>query len=285
MYNLTLKEDIESAIYEVRGVQVMLVSDVAKFYEVETKRINEVIKRNIDRFPQDFYFQLEKEEAKKIFLELHKELNNATSKKGKHFKYEPYVLTEQGIMMLSGLLKSDIAVQMSIRIIEAFVKMRHYISNNLSIQNELLISHENRISVLEKAFKKKKTNEENIFYKGQIYDAYSLIIDILDEASEEIIIIDNYIDKKLLDILSKIDKKIIIITNKYNNMDYEKYKKQYHNIKLLTTNNFHDRFIILDRDILYHCGASIKDLGKKCFAISLLQEKSIKNTLLKEIKI
>ncbi len=285
MYNLTLKEDIESAIYEVRGVQVMLVSDVAKFYEVETKRINEVIKRNIDRFPQDFYFQLEKEEAKKIFLELHKELNNATSKKGKHFKYEPYVLTEQGIMMLSGLLKSDIAVQMSIRIIEAFVKMRHYISNNLSIQNELLISHENRISVLEKAFKKKKTNEENIFYKGQIYDAYSLIIDILDEASEEIIIIDNYIDKKLLDILSKIDKKIIVITNKYNNMDYEKYKKQYHNIKLLTTNNFHDRFIILDRDILYHCGASIKDLGKKCFAISLLQEKSIKNTLLKEIKI
>lgn len=263
----------------------MLVSDVAKFYEVETKRINEVIKRNIDRFPQDFYFQLEKEEAKKIFLELHKELNNATSKKGKHFKYEPYVLTEQGIMMLSGLLKSDIAVQMSIRIIEAFVKMRHYISNNLSIQNELLISHENRISVLEKAFKKKKTNEENIFYKGQIYDAYSLIIDILDEASEEIIIIDNYIDKKLLDILSKIDKKIIVITNKYNNMDYEKYKKQYHNIKLLTTNNFHDRFIILDRDILYHCGASIKDLGKKCFAISLLQEKSIKNTLLKEIKI
>ena len=285
MYNLTLKEDIESAIYEVRGVQVMLVSDVAKFYEVETKRINEVIKRNIDRFPQDFYFQLEKEEAKKIFLELHKELNNATSKKGKHFKYEPYVLTEQGIMMLSGLLKSDIAVQMSIRIIEAFVKMRHYISNNLSIQNVLIISHENRISVLEKAFKKKKTNEENIFYKGQIYDAYSLIIDILDEASEEIIIIDNYIDKKLLDILSKIDKKIIVITNKYNNMDYEKYKKQYHNIKLLTTNNFHDRFIILDRDILYHCGASIKDLGKKCFAISLLQEKSIKNTLLKEIKI
>ena len=285
MYNLTLKEDIESAIYEVRGVQVMLVSDVAKFYEVETKRINEVIKRNIDRFPQDFYFQLEKEEAKKIFLELHKELNNATSKQGKHFKYEPYVLTEQGIMMLSGLLKSDIAVQMSIRIIEAFVKMRHYISNNLSNQNQLLISHENRISVLEKAFKKKKTNEENIFYKGQIYDAYSLIIDILDEASEEIIIIDNYIDKKLLDILSKIDKKIIVITNKYNNMDYEKYKKQYHNIKLLTTNNFHDRFIILDRDILYHCGASIKDLGKKCFAISLLQEKSIKNTLLKEIKI
>jgi hypothetical protein len=285
MYELTLKEDIEGAIYEVRGVQVMLVSDVAKFYEVETKRINEVIKRNIDRFPKEFYFQLEKDEAKKIFLELHKEPNNETSKQGKHFKYEPYVLTEQGIMMLSGLLKSDLAVQISIRIIEAFVRMRHYISNNLSMQNELLISHENRISLLEKAFEKKKINNENIFYKGQIYDAYSLIRDILKEASEEIIIIDNYIDKNLLDILCKENKKIIVITNKYNNMDYEKYKKQYNNIKLFSRTDFHDRFIILDRNILYHCGASIKDLGKKCFAISLVQEESIKDSLLEKIKV
>ena len=127
------------------------------------------------------------------------------------------------------------------------------------------------------------TKKNHLFFQGQIYDAYSLLLDILSKAEKEIVIIDNYIDKNILDILSKIGKKIIIITNKYNNDDYNKYKKQYNNVNLIINNNFHDRFIIIDKNTLYHCGASFKDLGKKCFAINLVEDKDILNNLLKKL--
>ena len=260
---------IENMIFEVRGVQVMLSSDVATLYQIETKRLNQVIKRNIDRFPSTFCFQLTDEEIDRLSLRSQfATLNKSNNLRGQHYKYLPYVLTEQGIMMLSGLLKSDIAVKVNIQIIDAFVKMRRYFANNFNT-NELLLNHENRIQLLENtlnSFKEQKIKK--IFFEGQIYDAYSILIDILNKAKNEIIIIDNYASKELLDILKDINLKIIIVSKNVDSVLKEKYTKQYKNVEFIDNNSFYDRFIILDRSKLYTCGASFKDLGKKCFAIS-----------------
>jgi len=272
---------IEDMIYEVRGMQVMLSSDVAKLYQVETRRINEVIKRNISRFPESFCFQLTNEEIDKLSLRSQFAiLNKNMNMRGQHFKYLPYVLTEQGIMMLSRLLKSDVAVKVNIQIIDAFVKMRKYFSNTIS-NNEILINHENRLLKLEKTFDKFKEKEINkIFFEGELYDAYSLLIDILNKANKEIIIIDNYAGKELLDILKNINKKIIIVTKNIDEILKKKYEKQYNNVTIINSNSFHDRFIILDRKKLYSSGASFKDLGKKCFAINEFNDIDYLNKLL-----
>ena len=260
---------IENMIFEVRGVQVMVSSDVATLYQIETKRLNQVIKRNIDRFPSTFCFQLTDEEIDRLSLRSQfATLNKSNNLRGQHYKYLPYVLTEQGIMMLSGLLKSDIAVKVNIQIIDAFVKMRRYFANNFNT-NELLLNHENRIQLLENtldSFKEQKIKK--IFFEGQIYDAYSILVDILNKARTEIIIIDNYASKELLDILKDINLKIIIVSKNVDSVLKEKYTKQYKNVEFIDNNSFHDRFIVLDRCKLYTCGASFKDLGKKCFAIS-----------------
>ena len=260
---------VEDMIYEIRGVQVMLSQDVAKLYQVDTKRINEVIKRNINRFPDSFCFQLTNGEIDILSSRSQiATLNKSNNLRGYNIKYLPYVLTEQGIMMLSGLLKSDIAVKVNIQIIDAFVKMRRYFSNSL-INNEILINHENRLLTLENTldkFKEKETSK--LFFEGQMYDAYSLLIDILDKAKNEIIIIDNYAGKKLLDILKSIDKRIIIVSKNIDDKLIEKYESQYSNITFINNDSFHDRFIILDRKLFYTCGASFKDLGKKSFAIN-----------------
>ena len=260
---------IENMIFEVRGVQVMLSSDVAILYQIETRILNQVIKRNIDRFPSTFCFQLTDEEIDRLSLRSQfATLNKSNNLRGQHYKYLPYVLTEQGIMMLSGLLKSDIAVKVNIQIIDAFVKMRRYFANNFNT-NELLLNHENRIQLLENtldSFKEQKIKK--IFFEGQIYDAYSILVDILNKARTEIIIIDNYASKELLDILKDINLKIIIVSKNVDSVLKEKYTKQYKNVEFIDNNSFHDRFIILDRSKLYICGASFKDLDKKCFAIS-----------------
>ena len=260
---------IENMVFEVRGVQVMLSSDVAILYQIETRILNQVIKRNIDRFPSTFCFQLTDEEIDRLSLRSQfATLNKSNNLRGQHYKYLPYVLTEQGIMMLSGLLKSDIAVKVNIQIIDAFVKMRRYFANNFNT-NELLLNHENRIQLLENtldSIKEKKIKK--IFFEGQIYDAYSILVDILNKARTEIIIIDNYASKELLDILKDINLKIIIVSKNVDSVLKEKYTKQYKNVEFIDNNSFHDRFIILDRSKLYTCGASFKDLGKKCFAIS-----------------
>ena len=287
MYTIRLKNgiEIEDMIFEIRGRQVMLSSDVAKLYQVETRRINEVIKRNMNRFPDSFCFQLTKQE----YLNLRSQF--AISSLNNNYggvRYLPYVLTEQGIMMLSGLLKSDIAVRVNIQIIDAFVKMRKYISSSLIEQkyiNNLVLEHEERIKTIENTFSKFKVNNSHLFFDGQIYDAYSLLIDIFNQSTKEIIIIDNYLDKSILDILSNIKKNIIVFTNKYNNYDYNKYKVQYKNIKLIVDNSFHDRFVIIDRKILYHSGSSFKDLGKKCFEISRINDSEILDKLMKRINL
>ena len=175
--------------------------------------------------------------------------------------------------MLSGLLKSDIAVKVNIQIIDAFIKMRRYFVNNLN-NNEILINHENRLLMLENTLDKFKEKEINkIFFEGELYDAYSLLMDILNKATDEIIIIDNYAGKELLDLLKKIDKKIIIVSKNIGDTLKEKYESQYANITFTNNDSFHDRFVIIDRCKLYSCGASFKDLGKKCFAINEIKIK------------
>lgn len=280
---LTEKEKIiiEDMIYEVRGVQVMLSSDVAKLYHVETRRINEVIKRNINRFPSSFCFQLTNEEISNLSLRSQfATLNKNNNLRGQHYKYLPYVLTEQGIMMLSGLLKSDIAVKVNIEIIDAFVKMRKYFANN----NEMLLNHEKRLLVLESTLDKFKEKEMNkIFFENELYDAYSLLMEILSKSNKEIVIIDNYAGKELLDILKSINKKIIIVSNNINSVLKSKFEHQYNNVTFINNNSFHDRFIIIDRKLLYSSGASFKDLGKKCFGIHKLNDLEYLNRILKTI--
>ena len=269
---------IENMIYEIRGKQVMLASDVAKLYHVETKVLNQTIKRNINRFPEEFCFQISYEELNDLILRSQIVTSSETNHGG--VRYLPYVLTEQGIMMLSGLLRSDIAVKVNIKIIDAFVKLKRY----ASLENEMLINHENRILKLEDAIDKMNEKEKvnSIFFNGQIYDAYSKIISILKLAKDNIIIIDSYADNTLLDIISKIDKKVTLIcTNKLlKNIDLDKYYKQYNNLKIIYNNSFHDRYFILDNSILYHCGASINYLGHKIFGINKIEDDIMKNKLI-----
>jgi len=286
MNNIMIKDKIkvEDMIYEIRGKQVMLDSDLAKLYECTngTKDVNKAVNRNIERFPSDFYFQLTLEEYQNLKFQI----GTSSIKTHGGVRKIPYVFTEQGVAMLASVLKTSIASEVSIRIMRAFVAMKQYISNNLIEQkyiNDLVLEHEERIKIVENTFSSFKEKNNHLFFKGQVYDAYSLLIDIFNKAKKEIIIIDNYIDKTILDILSKTNKDIIIFTNKYNNHDYDKYKMQYKNVELIINNMFHDRFIIIDKKILYHCGASFKDLGKQCFEISKIEDNDIIDNLLKKL--
>ena len=277
---------IENMIYEISGKQVMFNSDVARLYNVETKVLNQVIKRNINRFPEEFCFQITIEELENLSLRSQNvTLNKSNNYRGLHYKYLPYVLTEQGIMMLSGLLKNDIAAKVNVQIIDAFVKMRKYISNNLYQNEKILINHENRLLMLEESFDKLNEKEKinHIFYEGQIYDAYSLLIDILSKVKEEVIIIDNYAGKELLDIIKDISVDIKIVSSNIDSTLKKKYESQYSNVTFMNNNTFHDRFVIIDRKELYNSGASFKDLGNKCFAITKIEDKEYLETILKNI--
>lgn len=278
MNELMVKENIkiEDMIFEVRGKQVILASDVAKLYQVETKRINEVVKRNINRFPEDFCFKLSKVEIAELCSRSQiATLKSEVKGRGYNMKYLPYVFTEHGVMMLSGLLKSEIAAKVNVSIINAFVKMKKYISNNLLTLNNhshMLIDHEDRIKVLENTFSKFDTFSNELFFEGQIYDAHSLLLDIFNSSNKSIVVIDNYISKELLDVLSKTDKQVTIHTKNIDNNLINKYQSQYNNITIKINKSFHDRFIIIDNTTLYHCGASFKDLGKKSFAINKIDD-------------
>ena len=277
MNELIVKEDIkiENMIYEIRGKQVMLDSDVAMIFGYKTKDLNRTVKNNIDRFPERYCFKLTEEEYKNL------RCNFFTSSLNGNYggrRYMPYVFTEYGITMLAGLLKNDVAIKASIRIVDAFIQMRKYISNNLLEQkyiNNMVFEHDNDIKMLKDAYANFKTFSNEIFFEGQIYDAYSLLLDIFTTSNKNIIIIDNYISKELLDILSKTNKKITIYTKNIDNNLIDKYNSQYHNVTIKINNSFHDRFIIIDNKVLYHCGASFKDLGKKCFAINKIEDKEI----------
>ena len=285
MYELKEDLNIENMIYEIRGKQVMLDSDLAKLYNVETKRINEAVKNNPYKFPERFSFRLNEIEMENLWSKF------STAKISNMSRSYPRVFTEQGIAMLSTILKSKVAVETSIRIMDAFVKMRKIISSSLIEQkyiNELVIKDNERINLLEESFSKLEEKEKinHVFYEGQIYDAYSLLIDIFKEAKKEIIIIDNYADKSILDMITNLNVKVIIVTKKFNllkDIDIKKYNKQYHNLKVMYSDKFHDRFIILDKKVLYHSGASYKDLGNKCFAITKIKDKEYLETIIKNI--
>ena len=270
---------IEDMIYEIRGRQVMLDSDLAKLYGVETKRINEAVKNNIEKFPDRFSCILTNDE----YRNLRSKFSTSKSNYGGR-RYNPRVFTEQGVAMLATILKIEVATQVSIKIMDAFVKMRKYIStNDLRISNieTKVLEHDIKINEIFNKFDKQINN--HIFFEGQIYDAYSLLIDILKVASEIIILIDNYVDKSILDIVSLLEVKVLIITSNYNKNDISKYKEQYDNIEIIHSSRFHDRFIILDYKVLYHCGASFKDLGKRCFAINRINDEKMISDLIEEI--
>ena len=284
-------EEIKNLIYTIRGKQVMLDSDVAMLYHYETKNVNKAMKRNIERLPEDFCFQLTNDEFKNLrfqFGTLNKKVNNGKVIR----KYLPYVYTEQGISMLAGVLKNDIAIQVSISIIRAFIEMRKFISSNSQIFERLtnveykLLEHDKKFDEIFDSLLKKEEFKQKIFFGGQIYDAYSLVIDIIKRAKSKIIIIDNYIDDSTLKILVKKNKnvEVVILTSKKSNiskLDIQKFNKEYPILKVAKTDKFHDRFIIIDNKELYHCGASIKDLGKKCFGINKIDDIEIINKFVK----
>lgn len=287
MNELVVKENekIENLIYEIRGKQVMLDSDLGKLYGCVNgaKTVNQAVKRNIDRFPEDFYFQLTKEEYYDIL-----QLKNQKMEleHGKFVKYLPFAFTEQGVAMLASVLKTEMASKVSVNIMRAFVLMRRYISTNLVEQkyiNNQVLKNTEDIKILKETFDEFKPKINSIFYEGQIYDAYSLLMDILNKAINSIIIIDNYAGKELLDILKEINKPITIISKNINETIKNKYLKQYNNITFINNDTFHDRFIIIDNNILFTCGASFKDLGKKCFCLSRIEDKEILNSLLKNL--
>lgn len=270
-------EDIHNKIFTVRGVQVMLDSDLAKLYNIETKTFNQSIRRNIKRFPEDFRFQLNDDEKNELVTKCY-QLQNL-----KHSYINPYVFTEQGVSMLSAVLKSDIAINRSVQIIRAFVNMKQFISSNNDLfkkintiekkQIEYEIKSDEKFDKIFDALEQKQLKPtQGIFYDGQIFDAYRFISDLLWEASKKVILIDNYIDDNTLTIFSKIPHiKVTIYTHtisKQLKLDLEKYHTQYNNISVKIFKNSHDRFIIIDDKTIFHIGASLKDLGKKWFAFS-----------------
>ena len=283
MNHLLEKENIkiENIIYNIRGKQVMIDNDLAKLYKCKngTKEINQAVQRNIEKFPTRYCFRITDKEYKNLISQ------NVTSSCNEHggSRKGHTVFTEQGVYMLATILKSKVATEVTISIMDTFVLIKNYISNDSLEKNyykEMILSHDKDIRLLKEQF---RTNNNHLFFEGQIYDAYSLMKEIMNLSKKTIVIIDNYVDKKLFDILAKTNKKILIITNNFNNQDYEKYKKQYSNVDIKINSSFHDRFIIIDSRFLYHCGASFKDLGKKCFAITLIEDVEILKNLLKKL--
>ena len=279
---------IEKKIFVVRGAQVMIDRDIAELYGVETKVLNQAVKRNIERFPEEFMFQLTREEIDSVKSQIVTSRNLFAGQEGGTRKL-PFAFTEQGCAMLSAVLKSGTAVQVSIQIMKAFVSMRHFVQSNSQIFAELksmrehqietdvhLKESDNRINQLFYLMDKYNVNDtQGIFFQGQIFDAYAKFESFIQSAQKEIILIDGYVDLSVLQRLAKKKKNvnIIIYTNpktKLTAQDIQTFNEQYPTITMNHTTKMHDRFMIIDNKVLYHIGASLKDLGKKCFAFEIL---------------
>ena len=293
--------DIKSMIYIIRNQQVMIDSDLAMLYQVETKRLNEAVKRNIARFPNEFRFQLTEKELESLRSQFatsnNKEMEDG--KKGGR-RYLPYVFTEQGIAMLSAILRSDVAIQVSINIMKSFVEMRRFIANNAllferisTVELRQLEYQKQTDEKLEQIFEYISEHEESsqkVFFDGQIYDAFSLIVSLIQKAEKEITLIDGYVDVGTLNLLSKkkSDVAVTIYTQKQTKLtkaDVKNFNAQYPTLKIKYTKVFHDRFLILDRTTAYHVGASLKDAGKKCFGINLIQDAGIIKDILQRLEL
>ena len=278
MNEITETEKIENMIYEIRGKQVMLDYDLARLYECKngTKSINQAVKRNLNKFPERYMFKLTEEEFNIICGP------NLGPQKSKT-RTLPYVFTEQGVAMLATILRTSVADIVSMKIIDAFVYMRKYLTYNN--KDSLILNHEERILKLEESFNKLSAKQNSIIYEGCIYDSYSLLLDILNEAYEEIIIVDNYANKELFGILKNINKKIYVISKNLDNILINKYSKQYSNVTFINNDLFHDRYIILDRKTVYVSGMSLKYLGKKYSYMYKMNEKIFINDLVSRIEI
>ena len=287
-----LKEiKIEKLIYEIRGKQVMLDSNLAKLYRCKngTKTINLAVKRHVNRFPERFMFQLTKDEYYDI---LRFQTETLELEQGKYSKYLPYVFTEEGVAMLATVLRTPVAEEISVRIMDAFVTMRKFINENKDIFKRIttmeykMLEYDDNFDKIFQALEPKKLNKQKIFFNGEIYDSYSLIIELISDANNKIIIIDNYIDKSILDMLVYKKEKVSVelVTSSYylTKLDINKFNKQYPNLNIKYSNIFHNRFIIID-DNLYHIGYSLKDLGKKCFAINKIEDKEYLKRILDSI--
>ncbi len=295
MHEIKEKINIKDMIYEVRGKQVMLDSDLAKLYGCTngTKDINKAVKRNIERFPDNFYFQLSEQEALEISRFQFGTLNKNGDNRGYNLKYLPYVFTEQGVAMLSSVLRTKDAARISVSIMNAFVEMRKFINENKDVFKRLttveykMLEYDENFEKIFEALEPKKIEKQKIFFEGQIYDAYSLIIDLIKQANNRIVIIDNYVDKSMLDILTykkdKVDVKLVMHIRNLTNLDINKFNSEYPNLKIKYSNVFHDRFLIID-NTLYHIGASLKDLGKKCFGINVIEDKEYLKKILEVLK-
>ena len=291
MNNVIVKEKnvIENLIYEVRDKQVMHDWDLARLYECVngTKTINQAVNRHLDRFPEDFYFQLTEEE----YTSLRSQSGTLKNGRGQHKKYLPYVFTEQGVAMLATVLRTSVSSQMSISIMRAFVTMHKFISANLIEQryiNNQVLKNTEDIKLLQESFQKfeEKRKSNEIYFNGQIFDAYSKIHEIFKTAKKKIIVIDGYADNTILDIIKRLNFEVVIITKRDNlltKQDIAKYNKQYHNLKVIYDNTFHDRYFIIDNEIVYHCGASINRIGYKTFSINLISDEEVCNSLISKV--
>ena len=289
--------DIKRRIFTIRGKQVMLDSDLAELYGYEVKKLNQQVKRNMDRFPEDFMFQLQKEEIPDSSKSQIVTLNESGNKRGSNVKKLPYAFTEQGIYMLSTVLRGELAVKQSIFIMRAFREMRHFIANNAALFDRISSVELRQLEYQKQTDKKfdqifeyigehTETNQK-LFFNGQIYDAFSLLIELIQKAEQEIILIDGYVDVSTLNILAKKQSGVTVTIytftkTKLTAQDVAAFNAQYPKLEVKHTNIFHDRFLILDDKTVYHIGASLKDAGKKCFGITLM--KDAKQELLKKLE-
>jgi len=274
-------ESIQNCIYTIRGVQVMIVRDLSELYEVETKVLNQAVKRNSERFPEEFMFQITDDE----FNRLRSQFVTLNQRGGR--RYLPYAFTEQGVAMLSAVLRSETAVKISVQIIKAFVSIRRFILSNAQVFQRLdtleikQINTDKKIDKVLNAIESKEIQpKQGIFFDGQIFDAWQFVSDLIRSASKSIILIDNYVDDSVLALLAKRKKgvSVTILTKKISRQleaDVEKFNEQYPAVAIKKFTASHDRFMIIDDTTLYHFGASLKDLGKKWFAFSKMDSGAI----------
>ena len=284
-----LTTTIENKIYIIRGQQVMIDRDIAQLYGVETRVLNQAVKRNEDRFPEEFCFQLDDSEFENWISQI-----GISNSEKMGLRKKPYAFTEQGVAMLSAVLKSETAVKMSIQIMKAFVAMRKFMLLNAQVFQRLdniekhQLTTDNKIEELfDRMDKYKREDKQGIFFQGQIFDAYSKFESFIAQAKTEIILIDGYVDLTVLDRLAKKKKNVTVeiytdAKTKLTAQDVQKFNAQYPQLNLNYTSKMHDRFLIIDKKTLYHIGASLKDLGKKCFAFEVL-DASLIPTILKNL--
>ena len=278
------KETLERLIHTIKGIQVIIDVDLAELYDVKIKRLNEQVKRNIERFPGSFMFQLTSSE----YNSLRSQFATLENRRGKHRKYLPFAFTEQGVAMLSTVLKSETAVKVSIQVMNAFVAMRKFLLTNAQLFQRIdrteqkLLEHDNKFEQVFKLIEDKDIKpEKRIFFDGQIFDAYKFVSDLIRGAKKSIILIDNYVDDSVLTLFSKREKDVEVIIYTKNitkqlQLDLAKYNSQYLPISIKEFKHSHYRFMIIDDKEVYHIGASLKDLGKKWFAFSKFDKDALK---------